>query len=70
MEFMDTHNINPLKAEKRESNFYPVLPDFLKNTAFCKVPMLQLFAALVRVTCRRRDIGSMIMTGETHITGN
>jgi len=52
MEFMDTHNINHLNAEKRESTFYPVLPDFRKSTAFCKVPMLRPFAVLVRATCR------------------
>jgi hypothetical protein len=57
--------LNTLKSKKVKALavLYPVLPDFRKNTALWKVPLVLLVAA----TCRRRwvwNTGGMILTGE------
>jgi hypothetical protein len=40
----------PFKDEKTEIHFCPIIPDFRRCTAFCKVPRLRPFALLVRAT--------------------
>ena len=42
--------VYPLKINKLKIHFCPIISDFRRCTAFCKVPRLRPFALLMRAT--------------------